>query len=189
MKNLQGELLFWTKYLSEKGLISGSEGNLSVRADEGFFITPSGKIKETLSPKDLSYINHKGECLWGCPSSEWGLHYKIYSKNLRAKAVVHTHPLYVLTLEALGFNFKEFYHFEAKLILKHLSMLPPFPAGSPKLWEFASNLCMNNRIVILCRHGLLTWGESLEEAVNYTLILEKLCHLEYLIRRESTIRK
>jgi ribulose-5-phosphate 4-epimerase/fuculose-1-phosphate aldolase len=36
--------------------------------------------------------------------------------------------------------------------------------------------------VILSQHGLLAWGETLEEAVNYTLILEKLCHLEYLIR-------
>lgn len=183
MKKPQDELLFWTKYLSEKGLISGSEGNLSVRVEDGFFITPAGKIKETLSLRDLSYFNLDGECLRGCPSSEWGLHYKIYFKNPQAKAVVHTHPLYVLALEALGFNFKEFHHFEAKLLLKNLSMLPPFPAGSPKLWEFASNLCMNNRMVILCKHGLLTWGESLEEAVNYTLILEKLCHLEYLIRK------
>jgi L-fuculose-phosphate aldolase len=182
MNKPQGELLFWTKYLSERGLISGSEGNLSIRFKDGFFVTPSGRVKETLSLRDLSYITFQGRCLSGCPSSEWGLHCKIYLKNPQAKAIVHTHPLYVLALERLGFNFKEFHHFEAKIILRELAFLPPFPAGSPKLWEFASNLCRGNRIVILSQHGLLAWGETLEEAVNYTLILEKLCHLEYLIR-------
>lgn len=181
MKDLKEELLFWTKYLSEKGLLSGSEGNLSVRAGEGFFITPSGRIKETLEKKDLSYITLEGEIISGRPSSEWGLHLKIYLKNPQAQAVVHVHSPFVLVLERLGFDFKEFTHPEARLLLKDLSLLPYFPPGSKSLWEFASNLCRNNCVVILKKHGVVSWGKTLEEAVNYLLILEKLAYLEYLV--------
>lgn len=187
MKDLKKELLFWTKYLSEKGLLTGSEGNLSVRIGEGFFITPSGKIKETLEKRDLSYITLEGEVISGKPSSEWGLHFKIYQKIPEAGAVVHAHPPYVLILERFGFEFKEFFHPEARLILKNLSVLPYFPPGSKSLWEFASNLCRNNCVVILKKHGVVSWGKTLEEAVNYLLILEKLAYLEYLTLRGGKV--
>jgi L-fuculose-phosphate aldolase len=85
----------------------------------------------------------------------------------------------VLILERCGFDFKEFFHPEARLILKELSLLPYFPPGSKNLWEFASNLCRNNCVVILKRHGVVSWGKTLEEAVNYVLILEKLAYIEY----------
>jgi len=180
MGDAREELLFWMKYLAEKGLISGSEGNLSVRVGEGFFVSPTGKIKDVLSKRDLSYVSLSGEVVIGRPSSEWGLHLKVYLKNPCARAVVHTHPPFVLILDELGFEFREFSHPEAELLLKRLSLLPYFPPGSKSLWEFASNLCRNNCVVILRKHGVLTWGETLEEAVNYTLLLEKLCYLEYL---------
>ncbi|MFN3920818.1 MAG: class II aldolase/adducin family protein [Caldimicrobium sp.] len=182
MKDLREELIFWTKYLAEKGLISGSEGNLSTKIGDGYFITPSGKIKETLKKKDISYVKLSGEILLGNPSSEWGLHHKIYQKCQEAKAIVHCHPPYVLTLERLGFKFKEFYHPEAHLI-KDFALLPYFPPGSKSLWEFASNLCRNNRLVILTKHGVVSWGKTLEEAVNLVLIFEKLAFLEYLALR------
>ncbi|MDM7202662.1 MAG: class II aldolase/adducin family protein [Thermodesulfobacteriaceae bacterium] len=181
MKDLKEELIFWTHYLAKKGLISGSEGNLSIKIGSGFFITPSGKIKEIIQKRDLSYISFSKDTIIGNPSSEWGLHLEIYLKCKRAKAVVHCHPPFVLTLERLGFSFREFNHPEAQL-LKNLSILPYFPPGSYRLWEFASNLCRNNQIVILSKHGVITWGEQLEEAINLALLLEKLSYLEYLAK-------
>lgn len=182
MRDPREDLIFWTKYLANKGLISGSEGNLSVKKGEGYFITPSGKIKETLGKREISYVSLSGDILLGNPSSEWGLHHKIYLKCKEAKAIVHCHPPYVLALERLGFNFKVFYHPEGNLI-RDLTLLPFFPPGSKTLWEFASNLCRNNRLVILTKHGVVSWGESLEEAVNLVLLLEKLAYLEYLAWR------
>ncbi|MCS7150135.1 MAG: class II aldolase/adducin family protein [Caldimicrobium sp.] len=183
MSELLEELLFWTKFLAEKNLIVGSEGNLSVQVDRGFFITPSGRIKETLTKKDLAFYSWDDGFVIGTPSSEWGLHAKVYQKNPEAKAVVHSHPPYVLVLEKLEFSFKEFAHPEALSLIDKIAKLPFFPPGSSKLWDFASNLCVNNSIVVLSKHGVLSWGRTLEEAVNLTLLLEKLCKLEYLAIR------
>ncbi len=183
MKDPKSELIFWTRYLAKKGLISGQEGNLSIKRGEGFFITPTGKIKETLQKKDLCYVHLKGDFLIGNPSSEWGLHQKIYLKCKEAQAVIHCHPAYVLTLERMGFNFRDFYYPEASLVLNSLAILPYFPPGSQSLWEFASNLCVNNKLVLLSKHGVVSWGKTLEEAANLILLLEKLAFLEYLALR------
>lgn len=181
MKKLE-VLCFFAKYLSKKGLITGFEGNISVKDKEGFWITPSGKIKEILKPKDLSFVDWKGNFLKGKPSSEWGMHYKIYLKNPSAKAIVHTHPVYVLVLNFCGFDFKSFSHFEGKYYLGEIKILSYLEPGSLELWESASELAKTSKVIILSNHGSLTWGESLEEAVNLTLILEKLCKIEYLKR-------
>jgi L-fuculose-phosphate aldolase len=176
------ELCFFAKYLSEKELILGSEGNLSVRDRDGFWITPSGRIKEILQPEELCFINWKGDCIVGKPSSEWGMHYKVYLKNPSAKAIVHTHPPFTLLLDICGFDFKNFSHFEGELLIKEIKIAPFLKSGSSELWEVVSELAKTSKVIVLSKHGVLTWGESLEEAVNLTLILEKLCKIEYLKR-------
>jgi len=179
-RQIKKELVKFTRYLAEKELISGSEGNLSVRTENGFWITPSGKIKELITEKELCFVNNKGEFLKGRPSSEWGMHFLIYRKNPHVKAVVHTHPTYALSLDAMGFSFRDFSLKEAKLLLGEVGVLSYFEPGSPALWEFASNLAKSYRVIFLKGHGLLTMGSSLEEAVNLTLIFEKLCKVEWL---------
>ncbi len=177
------ELCNFTKYLAKKGLISGSEGNLSIRDKYGFWITPSGRIKELLKPADFCFINWKGEVIKGNPSIEWGMHYKIYLKNHSVNAIVHTHPLYTLLLDFSGFKFKEFEFPEAEFILKEIAVMPYFQPGSEALWEFSSNLARSYKIIILSKHGAITCGKTLEEAVNLSLILEKISQLEYFKNR------
>ena len=49
------------KRLSELGLNSGRSGNLSVRVDGGFLVTPSGAAYDTMHPDDLVYLTALGE--------------------------------------------------------------------------------------------------------------------------------
>ena len=179
MKKLE-RLCYFANYLSKKGLIIGSEGNLSIRDKEGFWITPSGKIKENLKPEEIAFINWNGKFLKGSPSSEWGMHLEIYRKNPSACAVVHSHPVYVLVLNLSGFPFKNFSLFEAQFFLKEIKIIPPLPPGSFELCNKVSEESMNSNVLILSNHGLVVWGEDLETAVNLSIIFEKLCKIEYL---------
>jgi L-fuculose-phosphate aldolase len=179
-RDAREEICFFSNLLCAYGLNAGPEGNLSIRHERGFYISPKGRLKALLTKKDIAFIDWKGEVLVGSPSSEWGLHYKSYLKNPNLKAIAHAHPPYLLTLDALRFDFKSFSHPEAKLLLSKLSVLPYFEPGSESLWEFAGNLLVNYQIVVLRNHGVVAGGSSLEEAVNLILLLEKLCQLEYL---------
>ncbi len=174
------KLVFYTKYLAEKRLITGSEGNLSLRTQFGFWITPSGRLKELLSVKDLCFIDWDGRFIKGKPSSEWGMHYEIYFKIPEAQAVVHAHPYYVLAMDLLGFEFKKFSLPEAGLLLKKVEVVPFFMPGSKELWKEASRCACKSKVLVLSKHGALTWGKSLEEAVSLLLILEKVCKIEFL---------
>jgi len=176
----QKELCFFTKYLSEKGLITGSEGNLSIRDKEGFWITPSGKIKKNLKPEEISFVDWNGNFVKGKPSSEWGMHLEIYRKNSSAFAVVHSHPVYVLLLNLVGFTFKNFSLYEAQVFFKEIKIIPPLPPGSFELWNKVSEESLFSKVLVLSNHGLVVWGKDLEESVNLSVIFEKLCKIEYL---------
>ena len=82
-----------------------------------------------------------------------------------------------------GFKFKEFEFPEAEFILKEIAVMPYFQPGSEALWEFSSNLARSYKVIILSKHGAITCGKTLEEAVNLSLILEKISQLEYFKNR------
>ncbi len=177
------KLVFYARYLSQKNLITGSEGNLSVRAKKGFFITPSGKIKDLLQPKHIIYAEI-GKPYPSGVSSEVKMHEKIYMENQEAGAVVHTHPPYLLSLEKRLPDFQsspdlsEF--FEGKMIIKNISKVSFYLPGSQELAESVGKASKRAQVLFLEGHGLVVWGKDLEEAINLTLITEKLCYLKWL---------
>jgi len=182
------KLCYFTKYLAKKGLIEGSEGNLSVRDKYGFWITPSGVLKELIGVKELAFVSYNGEFLKGKPSSEWGMHLRIYKKNPEINAVVHTHSTYTILLSEIGFDFRKFTLKEAEFILKKIAVMPYFDPGSEALWEFASNLARNYKVIVLRGHGVVTTGKDLEEAVILNLVLEKLAKIEFLLNFINTLK-
>lgn len=176
---LPESLCFYAKYLSYKGLITGSEGNLSVRTEYGFWITPSGRIKENLKKNDLVFIYWNRDFMERGVSSEWGMHKLIYLVQPEAKAIVHTHPFYVLLVDAFGFDFSSFELIEAKFFFDHVEKVPFLLPGSRELWEKVSQAALRTKTIVLEKHGLVVWDESLEKAVNLSLILEKMCKFNW----------
>lgn len=176
---LPESLCFYAKYLSYKGLITGSEGNLSVRTEHGFWITPSGRIKENLKKNDLVFMYWDRDFVERGVSSEWGMHKLIYLVQPKAKAIVHTHPFYVLLVDAFGFDFKSFELREAKVFIDQVERVPFLPPGSKELWERVSKAALRTKTIVLEKHGLVVWDESLEKAVNFSLILEKMCKFNW----------
>ena len=74
-------------------LFSGTSGNLSVRTEDGMFITPTSVRYESLRPEDIVHLRLDGTVLDGslAPSSEWRMHAEIYRRFPEIGAVVHTH--------------------------------------------------------------------------------------------------
>jgi len=173
------EISFYAGYLAQKGLIVGSEGNLSLRDTYGLWITPSAKIKELLSPEEVCFVDWEGNFVKGKPSSEWGMHYFTYFEVKDAGAIVHAHPEFVILLAEAGFDFRKFFLKEAEILLKKVEVVDFFPPGSRELWQHVKEAARKTQVIVLKGHGAVTWGKDLEEAVNLMLVLEKLCKLEF----------
>ncbi len=85
------------------GLTAGSSGNLSVRLDHGWLITPTNVSLGHLDPARISRIGRGGELLWGDPpSKESFLHLAMYERRPQDNAIVHLHSTYSTAVSCMA---------------------------------------------------------------------------------------
>ena len=81
--------------LFQKGLVSGKDGNISIKTGEDeMLITPSGICKGFLTPDMIIRQRFDGTIIEGSLKStrEAGMHSRLYELRPDIGAVVHTHP-------------------------------------------------------------------------------------------------
>src|SRR5690606_19784414 len=91
------------KSLFERGLTFGSAGNISVRTEDGFLMTPTGSSLGTLDPARLSRLDADGNLQHGdAPTKESFLHLAMYQERPTARAVVHLHSTWSVAVSCLA---------------------------------------------------------------------------------------
>lgn len=95
--------------LFERGLVHATAGNISVRLDDGFLITPTDACLGFLQPHELAKMGPDGQQLSGGRASKTlALHRRIYEAACETDAgtrcVIHTHSTHMvaLSLNATG---------------------------------------------------------------------------------------
>jgi 3-dehydro-4-phosphotetronate decarboxylase len=91
--------------LFQRGYVHATAGNISVRLDDGFLITPTDACLGFLDPAQLSKLDLEGRQISGARASKtMALHQRIYQHampfELTAKTacVIHTHSTYSVAL-------------------------------------------------------------------------------------------
>lgn len=174
----------------EKGLVSGFNGNLSLKRQDRMVVTCAGSAKGHLQPGDLVSVDlESGEPSGtGRMSSEAGLHLAVYRTHPEAMAIVHSHPEHLLALSlAAPHHLAELPLFEAKACRKELTTLPGLPPGSSELALAVAEAARGHRAVFLYRHGLVCWGTDLTEALAWSEELESLAKIQLLARGRFSI--
>ena len=176
-----------------RGWVPATSGNFSIRRGNRIFITPSGLDKGTLSPTDLLEIDLEGRAVagHGRPSAETSLHTVIYRERVHARAILHVHTIWNTLLSgrfvSLGSVPLQGYE-----LLKGLSGVAthehtervPIIENTQVYTALAEHLSEVLRVnadahgVLLSRHGLYTWGESVAEARRHLEALEFLFEVE-----------
>ena len=182
MNDLKREIVRFSKIMYEKGYIVASDGNMSARVDvDRYLITPSGKRKGELKEEEILLINNHGTVIEGTlkPSIEIWMHIWIYETRPDVNAVVHGHPPYAT---AFSFHMPREYEPlvpEIKEYLGPFGFVPYRAPGSRELAELVREKCSDHNVLILHKHGVVTLGESLEDAFN------RLERLEFEIKIRS----
>ena len=174
--------------LYEKNLLAGIDGNVSVyiKEKDTIFITPSGVPKNRLNEEDLCSMNTAGEPLQGNPSSEKNMHLTVYREQKKARAVVHAHPPFAVSLSLSRPKWKTLPPVLSEAVIA-LGEVPFVPYMCPGTEEMARSLCpflQGSQALILSRHGAVTWGEDLQSAY---LIMECLEHSARIIYLAETL--
>ncbi len=89
--------------LYARGYVHASAGNISVRLDDGFLITPTDACLGFLQPEQLAKVDVAGRQLAGAPASKTlALHRRIYDVDVTARCVIHTHSTHLVALTLAG---------------------------------------------------------------------------------------
>ncbi len=161
-----------------RGLLSGFNGNVSLRVKNQCLVTCTGAAKGALQAADVALVNieNAAHIAGGKASSELPMHLEIYRNQPRAQAIVHTHPPRLL---ALGLRFPQEKRlnmpvFEAEAILSKLAFVPDFAPGTDELAKAIGEAARDHEAIWMERHGLVCWGEN---AVKALALSEELEHL------------
>ena len=92
------EMVDICRRMNSSGINQGTAGNLSMRCEDGFLITPSSLPYDMMQPDDIVEMDFQGTYVGRRPSSEWRFHRDILRERQDIDVVLHCHSLYATTL-------------------------------------------------------------------------------------------
>jgi 3-dehydro-4-phosphotetronate decarboxylase len=184
---LREEICRFGKSLHDRGLTAGSSGNISVRLEDGWLLTPTNACLGALDPARLSKLDWQGNPVSGdTASKEAFLHRAMYEERAGAGAIVHLHSTHSTAVSCMsGLDHCDCIPpLTAYFVMKvgKLPLIPYHRPGDPKLGDAIRSLAGRHSAVLLANHGPVVSGKTLEAAVYATEELEETAKLFLLLR-------
>lgn len=188
---LREEIVKVARILAESGLISSSDGNISVKLDEGRFLaTPSGLYKRTMTADDIIVVDAEGGLVEGRPglrpTSEIKMHIEVYRQRPDIEAVLHAHPPHAVALTVAEIPFPMDLIPEVLLALGDVPTAEYATPGTQDLAESIRSLVRDHNAILLSHHGSLTVGKTLTETLIALERLEAAARAYYLANALGT---
>lgn len=162
-------------YLQKTKLIARTWGNVSARLnDHQFIITPSGLAYELTKPEDLVIVNID-DCSYDKeqrkPSSEKLVHASCYKNRPDVNFIVHTHQHFASAICAD----------ESSIKFEDGTFVPCADYGLPSTKKLQQNCekvfkdFNKSNIFLMAKHGAITFGDTMQNALNNAQKLEEEC--------------
>ena len=174
------------KSIYDRGLTGGSSGNISVRTDDGWLMTPTGSSMGDLDPGRLSKLDANGRHVDGDrPTKETFLHLAMYEERPTDGAVVHLHSTHSVAVSCLPDidPANVIPPITAYYVMKigRLPLVPYYRPGDEGLGDAIRGLAGKHTAVLLANHGPVVSAKSLEAAVYAMEELEETAKLYLLL--------
>jgi ribulose-5-phosphate 4-epimerase/fuculose-1-phosphate aldolase len=184
---LRESIVEFGRSIFDRGLTFGSSGNISLRLDDGWLMTPTNVSLGRLDPARIAKLDGEGKLVSGdAPTKESFLHIAMYRERPAARAVVHLHSTHSVAVSCLADLDPQdpLPPITAYYVMRvgRLALVPYFPPGDPDLAEAVRRLAGRHHAVLLANHGPVVAGASLEAAVYATEELEETARLFLLLR-------
>ena len=180
---LRDEICRVGRSLFERGYVHATAGNISVRLQDGYLITPTDACLGTLDPARLARLDAQGVQTAGDRASKTlTLHRRIYEAAPQARCVIHTHSthLVALTLQGVWSDDDILPPITPYFVMKvgHVPLIPYHRPGDPRVAELVAQRISAMaergtpiRAVMLDRLGPNVWHDSTAQA---SAVLEEL---------------
>jgi L-fuculose-phosphate aldolase len=170
--------------LHEKGLVTATEGNISVRVRDGYLVTASGVSKGRMTPEHVVFIDHEGRQVEGGPavSSETRMHAAIYARRPDVQAVIHAHPPTATAFAVARVRLDAPILAESVLVLGAVPLIPYATPGTEELASAVAGGLLECHAALLANHGAVTVGQTLAQAHHRMETLEHVARVAFMAR-------
>jgi L-fuculose-phosphate aldolase len=180
---LAAQIVAASHALHARGWVANHDGNVSARLPGGrFLVTPTAISKADATEGGLAVTDDAGTPVEGDtrPPSEFALHLGAYAERPDVHAVVHAHPPYATALACAG---KAIEVFLPEAVVSIGATVPITTFALPFGAEGAApirQLIPRHDALLLCRHGVITVGPTLELAMLRMELVEHLARIATL---------
>jgi len=187
---LRRSLVALYRALADRGMNTGSSGNVSARTRGGMLITPSGCSAATLREPGLVAMSLDGTTARANanPSSEWSMHAAVYAAHPAAAWIVHTHADACTALSCLNEGLPGFHYMVTRFGGDDVRCAAYVTFGTPELARAAALAMEGRTACLLSNHGMIVHGRSDAEALTGAILLETLCRQYLLARAAGAVR-
>jgi len=170
-----------------RGHAVGSAGNISVRLEDGFLMTPTNSCLGRLDPARISKLDRDFRHIGGDrPSKEVFMHRAFLATRRDAGAVVHLHSTQATAIACLAQPgetnpIPPLTPYFVMRVGRSLPVIRYYRPGDPAMEPAIAEAAREARAVLLANHGPVVSGASLDDAVYAAEELEEAAKLALLL--------
>lgn len=175
---LRAQLLATARAMNERGLNQGTSGNISVRVDDGYLITPTALAYDQCAPEDVVCMDWQGEARGRRnPSSEWRIHQDIYLRFPQAGAILHAHCPHATALACLKRPIPAFHYMVAMAGGDSIPCAPYATFGTQALSDRVLESLAHRSATLMAHHGMVCHADNLDRALALAIEVENLARM------------
>ena len=178
------------------GFDEGVAGHITVRDPEHedhFWVNPMGKSFKLMTVSDLLCVDHKGNIVEGeglLNGAAFTIHSQIHMAKPNVTAAAHSHSVYGKTWSSLGrlldpLNQDACAFYEDHALFDDFTGVVLDNSEGQRIAEALGD----GKAAILQNHGLLTVGESVDEAAWWFITMERSCQAQLMAEAVGTPKK
>jgi L-fuculose-phosphate aldolase len=171
--------------LYDKGFVTATDGNVSVRLEnQNFLTTRTGINKGMVTTDDIIEVDIEGNVVPGKyrPSTELAMHLFIYSQRPDIHAIVHAHPPYATGFATARQPLTSCLFPE---VIVGLGAIPLAEYATPSTVEVIKSIepfVRQADAILLANHGVVTCGKDLLDAYFKMEKVEHAAHITFVAR-------
>ena len=184
------------RLFGKMGFSEGIAGHITVRDPEKkdcFWVNPFGMSFKKIKVSDLLLVNHKGDVIEGSNpvnKAAFVIHSRIHMERPDVIASAHSHSLWGKTFSTLGIKLEPItqdvcaFYDDHVLFDKYSGIVNEIEEGNR-----IAEVLGNHKAAILQNDGLLTVGQTIEEAVWWFIAMERSCQSQILAMQTNLTPK
>src|SRR6478609_3891289 len=168
----------------ERSYVVSSDGNVSVRLDDGLILaTPTMTCKGRMTEDLIAVTDIEGKALNGRrASSELAMHLLIYKERPDVKAVCHAHPPHGTAFAVAGLAIDQPILSEVILTLGCVPLAAYGTPSTDELTEAMRPLVKHHNALLMANHGAVAYGTDLWQAFDRLETLEHTARIAILAK-------